>query len=80
MRQRAQRAVEFLMPFVAGVIVTWAFYNRPQSPDEFIVTLKEACVPKDGVTLKLSYSGRGDAYFLVRPPQTTEKVEKEKKQ
>lgn len=65
--------------FIGGALLTVAAYQVPNAPDQYVVNAKTACLPKEGIPLRLSYTGRGTVDILVLPPVTPAKPEKEKK-
>ena len=72
------RAWFCLLGVLCGATGLFGYYHRPQAPDAYTVTAKAACLPADGVSFSLEYSGHGVATFKVVPPNTGAKPEEKK--
>ena len=77
-----------LVWFVVGSMVGSAFggavaglvANTPAEPDSYVITSKTRCLTDEGVSFKISFEKRGDAYILVVPPKTEAKPSGKEKQ
>jgi hypothetical protein len=58
----------FLACLATGIFV----YDRwPSAPEGYIVRLKDRCVPDEGASFTMNYTGSGSVRFTVVPPTET---------
>ena len=45
--------------------------GEPSAPEGYIVHLKDRCIPDEGASFTMNYSGNGTVRFTVVPPTET---------
>jgi len=70
---------KLVVGLLIGALLALGYDRRPRPADQYDITTKTACLPADGFTFTLKYSGTGVASFHVQPPQTPAKGKEEKK-
>lgn len=72
---RADKVTPWILTFgfflvIAGIIGSCA-KSGENMPEQYVVTAKEACLPLEGIPLRLNYNGKGVVDIYVVPPTNT---------